>query len=139
MRILSLAVGVISLTVGVQTLTVFAASQFVIRSHDLSVEISSQGQIVGVLLGNEKIKWNVQGQTKLTGCRVEGPVDSEKGNDGVVRFKMKLLCDSDQTRREVRLVEVFSSTRDSVRWEMELDGKGRPGVPGLRPASLSLM
>lgn len=124
MRILSLAIGVISLTVGVQTLTVFAASQFVIRSHDLSVEISPQGQIVGVLLGNEKIRWNVQGQTKLTGCRVEGPVDSEKGDDGAVRFKKKLLCDSDQIRREVHLVEVFSSTRDSVRWEMELDGKG---------------
>ena len=112
MRILSLVIGMISLTVGVQILPVLGASDFVIRSHDLTVELSSQGQIVGVLFGKEKIRWNIHGQTELTGCRVEGPVDSEKGQDGAVRFKKKLLCDADQTRREVHLVEVFSSTRE---------------------------
>ena len=124
MRPLLLFVGVISLAVRVQILPVLGAADYVVRSHDLTVELSSQGQIVGVLMGQEKIRWNIHGQTELTGCRVEGPVQSEKGQDGAIRFKKRLLCDAEQIRREVHLAEVFTPTSSSVRWEMQLDGMG---------------
>src|SRR3990172_11337903 len=108
MRVFSLVFRIFYFTFGVQILSVLGASEYLVRSHDLTVELSSQGQIVGVLVGKEKIRWDIHGQTELTGCRVEGLVQSEKGQDGSVRFKKTLFCDADQTHREVRLVEVFT-------------------------------
>jgi hypothetical protein len=95
MRTFLLVAGVISLAVGVQVLPVLGAADYVVRSHDHTLELSLRGQIVGVLLGKEKIRWNIHGQTELDRCRVEGPVRSEKGQDGAVRFKKKLPCDAE--------------------------------------------
>jgi gamma-glutamylcysteine synthetase len=101
MRTLRLVVGVISITIGVEILPVLGTSHYLVRSHELTVELSSQGQIVGVLVGKEAIRWDIHGQTELAGCRVEGLVQTEKRRDGGVRFKKKSLCDANQTRREV--------------------------------------
>jgi hypothetical protein len=49
MRPLLLFVGVISLAVRVQILPVLGAADYVVRSHNLTVELSSRGQIVAEL------------------------------------------------------------------------------------------
>jgi len=117
---------VIGLILGVAVFPVSGASDYAVRSSDITVELSRNGKIAGVVLGNRKIRWNLLGQTELAGCRVEGKVESGQEKDGGVRFEKRLVCDADGTRREVRLVEVFFPTKDSVRWEMELHGQGPP-------------
>jgi hypothetical protein len=126
MRSFRFVVYVIGLNLGCAVLPALGASGYAIHSPDLTVELARDGKIVGVVLGNKKIRWSALGQTALAGCRIEGKVESERQRDGGVRFKKRLLCDGEGVRREVRLVEVFVPTQDSVRWEMELDGQGPP-------------
>ena len=103
-----------------------AVCDSLVRSPGLSVELSQDGEIVGVTFGNKNIRWDVHGETYLAGCRIEGPVKSQKTNDGGVRFEKTLRCEVDGIQREVEIVEDFLPTRDSVRWNMELDGQGAP-------------
>lgn len=53
MRSLWVVVGVVGLIAGVAILPVLGASDYVVRSHHLTVELSPEGQIIGVLLGEE--------------------------------------------------------------------------------------
>ena len=124
MRKLRIALCGIGLVLGIAVSPVFGTANYLIHFSQITVELSRDGKIVGVVLGKKEIAWHVLGQTHLAGCRVEGPVESQKEKDGGVRFKKSLVCAVNGTRREVRLVEDFFPTKDSVRWEMQLEGVG---------------
>jgi hypothetical protein len=126
MRILRLTICVIILTVGLAITPALGASHYTVRSSGISLDLSRDGRIVGAVLGNNKIKWNALGETALSGCRVNGKVESDQAEDGKVRFKKRLLCDVGGTQREIHLIEEFISTKDSVRWEITVDGQGSP-------------
>ncbi len=102
------------------------ASHYILRSPGLTLELSRDGKIVGAVLGKSKLKWDTLGETALAGCRVEGNVESGQERGGRIQFKKNLRCDAGGTPRELRLVEDFIPTKDSVRWEIELDGQGPP-------------
>ncbi len=121
-----LIVCMMSLMLGGAVSPVFGAADYTLHSAGLTVELSQDGKVVGVILGNNKVRWAVLGRTDLAGCRTEGKVESIREKDGAVRFKKKLLCDSDGKSREVGLTEVFTPTQGSVRWEMNLEGQGPP-------------
>lgn len=95
-----------------------------VQSPNLTVELSSAGKVVGVVLGKNGTQWPMAGQTSLAGCHVEGPVQAEERKNGGVRFTKKLVGEIGGTQREVKLVEDFFPTKDSVRWEIRLDGQG---------------
>ena len=95
-----------------------------VQSPNLTVEFSRQGEIVGLTLGAKQIRWPVQGRTSLAGCRVESTPQVEERKDGGVRFTKTLTGEFSGVRKEVTLYESFSPTKDSVRWEMRLDGHG---------------
>jgi hypothetical protein len=95
-----------------------------VQSPNLTVELSREGEIVGLVLGKKGIGWPVQGRTALAGCRVEGAVQVDERKDGGVRFTKTLVGDAGGVRKEVTLYESFFPTKDSVRWEMRLDGHG---------------
>jgi hypothetical protein len=97
---------------------------FRIESPNLTVELSRQGEIVGLTLGKKQIRWLVQGRTSLAGCRLEGTTQAEERKGGGVRFTRTLVGESGGVRKEVTLYESFFPTKDSVRWEMRLDGHG---------------
>ena len=126
MRILRLTICVIILTVGLAITPALGASHYTVRSSGISLDLSRDGRIVGAVLGNNKIKWNALGETELSGCRVNGKVESDQAKDGKVRFKKRLLCDVGGTQREIRLIEEFIPTKDSVQWEITVDGQGSP-------------
>jgi hypothetical protein len=115
-----------TLMVGVKVFPAFGASDYLVHSPGITVELSRQGEIMNVVLGQERVAWPVLGRTSLAGCRVEGPVESDKKEGGGIRFKKRLACDIGGARKEVRLVEDFLPAKDSVRWEMELEGQGPP-------------
>ena len=91
MRILRLTICVIILTVGLAITPALGASHYTVRSSGISLDLSRDGRIVGAVLGNNKIKWNALGETELSGCRVNGKVESDQAKDGKVRFKKRLL------------------------------------------------
>ena len=103
-----------------------ASSAYRVLSPNLTVELSQEGEIVGVVLGKRGVRWPVQGRTSLAGCRVEGRIEVEQRKDGGVLFKKQLAGDVGGIRREVTLVESFIPTHDSVRWELHIGGQGVP-------------
>ncbi len=123
---LSRVVLVVGCMLGGAVFQVLGASDYTLHSPGLSVILSRDGKIAGVVLGARKIAWNILGETELAGCRVEGPVESAEEKGGGVRFKKRLLCETAREQKALRLVEAFNPTPDSVHWEMELDGEGSP-------------
>jgi hypothetical protein len=95
-----------------------------VQSPNLTVELSREGEIVGLVLEKKQIRWLVQGQTSLAGLRRAGAVEVEERKEGGVRFKKTLVGEAGGARKEVTLYESFFPTKDSVRWEMRLDGHG---------------
>ena len=115
-----------ALILGGGFLSASARAGLVVQAPGIAVEISQDGNITRLKLGNRKLSWNVVGQTALAGCRLQGKVESGRTDGGGVRFKKRLLCDSNGTHREAELTELFMPSKDSIRWEIELDGKGQP-------------
>ncbi len=101
-----------------------ASAAYRVQSPNITVELSQQGEIVGLVPGRKRARWPVQGRTSLQGCRVEGKVQVEERKDGGVRFTKKLVGEVGGAPREVTLYETFFPTKDSVRWEMRLDNRG---------------
>src|ERR1039457_1503834 len=84
-----------------------------VQSPSLTVELSREGEITGLVLGKKGIGWAVQGGTTLAGCRVDGPVQVEERKDGGVRFTRTLVGEMNGARKEVTLYESFFPTKDS--------------------------
>jgi hypothetical protein len=103
-----------------------AQSAYRVESPELTLELSREGEIAGAVIGKRGIRWPIQGGTSLAGCRVEGAVKVENRPDGGVRFTKMLVGESAGTRRGLTLNEIFFPTKDSVRWEMRLEGHGAP-------------
>jgi len=103
-----------------------AKAAFRIQSPNITVELSHEGNVVGVVMGKKGIRWPVRGGTSLVGCSVGGAVLVDERKDGGVRFTKTLAGDFGGARREVTLYESFFPTNNSVRWELRLDGHGSP-------------
>lgn len=99
---------------------------FRVQSPNMTVELSRDGEITGLTLGKKGIVWPVEGRTALKGCRVEGPVKSEEGKDGGIHFIKTLAGEFEGVRKEATLYECFTPTKDSVRWEIRIEGQGAP-------------
>ncbi len=95
-----------------------------VQSPALTVELSSDGELVGVVLG--KKRWRVQGGTRLAGCAVQGAPEAQELKGGGVRFRKKLAGKIDGTHREAMIEEEFLPAKDSVRWEIRVDSSGSP-------------
>jgi len=98
----------------------------VLQTRGVTVRVSGEGAVTSVALGEKKIPWRLLGQTQLAGCRAEGGVARSQGEHGAVRFTKSLACTDAGTARQVELIETFSPTPDSIRWEIELKGHGSP-------------
>ncbi len=99
---------------------------FRIQAPGILVELSQEGEITGLGLGEKKVRWAVAGGTSLTGCRREGPVEAQKLENGGVRFTKRLAGDIGGASRRVTLFESFFPTKNSVRWEIRLETQGSP-------------
>ena len=93
MRSLHLTVCVIILTLGLAITPAVGASNYIVRSSGITLDLSRDGKINGAVLGDRKTEWNTPGETELAGCRVEGKIESAQAKDGKVEFKKRLHCD----------------------------------------------
>ncbi|MGH9469343.1 MAG: hypothetical protein ACRD1N_03250, partial [Terriglobia bacterium] len=100
-----------------------ASPAYRVQSPNLTVELSGDGKVIGIVMGKNRTRWRIAGQTSLAGCHVEGLVQAEERNGGGVRFTKKLMGDIGGKQRNVTLVESFFPAKDSVRWEIHLGGQ----------------
>lgn len=110
---------------GVLCLCACSRGQYVVSSPAIRVKLSSDGQITSVDLGPTRTMHHVLGQTVIQGCSIEGQVKGAKLENGGVRFAKHLKCQEDGSH-ELLLVEEFLPTQDSIRWQIQLEGKGSP-------------
>lgn len=99
-----------------------------VRSPGVILELSPQGEIVGVTLratgpGKRELRRSMRGGTFLAGCPVHH-VTWRRLARGGLEFH-KLLADG-SGKRACTLIERFSPAANSVRWEIEIRGAGDP-------------
>ncbi len=96
---------------------------FKISTKDLTVQISNKGEIKGMWIGNKKIDRPLKAFTEISGCHTEGNPIVKKLEKGGIEFTRTLINDSLKT--SCLLKERFLPTTNSIRWELEISGKGR--------------
>ncbi len=109
------------------SLDAFGRDGYVIRSSNLSVELSQEGKIVGMDIGGKNLHRAVLAETHLERCQLQSPVESAEENGGV-RFVKKLLCPVRYRDdwRDVTVVEEFLPTPQSIRWQVNIETQGLP-------------
>jgi hypothetical protein len=95
-----------------------------ISGGDLTVRVSDAARIVEMTIGKQRLSRAVSAETRLAGCRQEGAVAVRKLDGGGMEFTRSLV--SENPPRKCTLVERFTPTRDSIRWEIEICGPGEP-------------
>lgn len=98
--------------------------EHVVRADNLQVRVTpANGRIVGIRFGADEGERAVSGETVLGGCRLEG-VRSRILQNGTVEFE-KRFVDRTALHRAV-VVERLVPSSDSVRWQIEVRGAGKP-------------
>lgn len=104
-------------------------AKFVVRTAGLTVKLSERGEIVGGVLSH-KDRRNLTAATQLRGCKLVGNPSSRRLKGGGVEFTKELSGRSASHRSA--LVERFLPTRNSVHWEIEVQGSGAPWTTEIR-------
>lgn len=99
-------------------------AKYEVRTAAIRAELSENGEIVGISLQGESTTRKVRGGTHLAGFRRIGPTVVTPLNSGAFEFTHRLT--SENPKRECSLVERFTPTHDSVRWEIVISGSGKP-------------
>jgi hypothetical protein len=92
-------------------------------THGLTIQLTKEGLISGAVFGRDGVLRAITGGTRLAGCSVQGAVVRPTKQRGVLEFEREL---ADARGHRCRLLERFSSTPTSVRWEAEITGLGEP-------------
>ncbi len=106
-----------------------ASIVFEVSAPGLAIELSDAGEIVGARLGRGGWHEALLGETHLAGCTNAGPVTFRQLNGGGVEFAKPLVHAPSGHR--ARLIERFLPSKNSIRWEIEIQGKGDPWSTGI--------
>jgi hypothetical protein len=98
--------------------------RYEVRSPGLTLKLSAEGRIVGLIVGAKRLDRNVLGQTLLEGCRPLGAVGAKTIEGGGMEFTRTMA--GDNPAQKCQVVERFTPTKDSVRWELEILGQVAP-------------
>ncbi|MEN6534427.1 MAG: hypothetical protein ABFD89_12235, partial [Bryobacteraceae bacterium] len=107
-----------------------AAENLTVRSGALAVEVSVEGHIVAVRSGQHRLRRAVDSSTVLAGFTEEGTAVTRRVAEGGVEVARSLV-DASKARR-CRLVERLTPGRESIRWEIEIQGSGTPWTTAIQ-------
>ena len=102
----------------------FTCSAIQLKTKNLTVGISDNGEITSILRSDGKKIAPFQLATDLLGCKVVGYVHSRECEDGSFLVEKKLFNDS--LRSSCLLTEHFIPTKTSIRCELTIKGEGKP-------------
>jgi NPCBM/NEW2 domain/Chitobiase/beta-hexosaminidase C-terminal domain len=113
----------ITLVLFIMTKTIDAAP-YTVQTKNLSLSLSADGRIVAAAMFAEKQSVELEGFTTLDSCQTVGETTAKRLPNGGVEFLRRLADSSGQNK--CRLLERFSPTANSIRWEIEIRGEGKP-------------
>ena len=102
----------------------FACSAIQLKTKNLTVVISDNGEITSMLRSDGKKIAPFHLSNDLVGCKVAGVVHSRVCEDGSFMVEKKLVNDS--LRASCLLTEHFIPTKNSIRCELTIKGEGKP-------------
>jgi hypothetical protein len=100
-----------------------AAAVYTVKGGNLTVKLSAEGQIVALECADKKLPAPVLGDTHACGCRTVGEVKAIPLAGGGFEFTRTIESLLDK-KYSGTLVERFRPTPTSVRWEVEIRGRG---------------
>ena len=100
-----------------------ASLSLIVPGGGLGVRLSDDGRIIDMTIGPKHIKRPIAAETMLAGCQREGEVAARQ-LDGGIEFTKHLLHTA--TGDRCVLVERLRPTGNSIRWEIEIRGQGKP-------------
>lgn len=110
-----------------------AAPAYVVRSPALAVELSREGEIVGLRLpGRSGAHYAMRGATQLAGCLRSGDIASRRLSGGGVEFVRRVK--DPVTGKQCMLAEQFAPTKTSVRWNAQIRGTAGPWSTAIETA-----
>jgi hypothetical protein len=97
---------------------------FILKSKQLTIELNQQGKVTGVTFNRTGLHKPVVAYTTIEGFTSTNDKVIPLADKKSIRFAHALYSDS--LRQSCTLMETFSSTPNSIRWEMEITGGGSP-------------
>jgi hypothetical protein len=98
-----------------------------VASPGLTVHLDRDGAVVGLEAGDWKPA--VIGRTRLGGCRAVGTTTAAELPGGGMAFASRVV---NRDGDSATVVESFTPTADSVRWELTITGAGEPWATAIR-------
>ncbi|MEN9362118.1 MAG: hypothetical protein RL095_3653 [Verrucomicrobiota bacterium] len=95
---------------------------FSVEAAGLTLELDSAGRIVGCKVLRSS-RWNFSASTQLAGLHDADPPQLRRRSGGGVEIRRRL---ADGHGHEAELLECFSPTQDSIRWEIEITSQDAP-------------
>jgi hypothetical protein len=105
-------------------------ARFTVRTERLSVDLSAAGEVVACRLGERQLLRPLRGGSALVQCTNTAFATARELPGGGVEFSRQLVH-ATETAHRARLVERFLPGRDSIRWELEVQGDGAPWTTGI--------
>ncbi len=103
--------------VGVQALNELAVAPYTVAVDNLTIHLDGAGRIAGCLIGPRKLERMLSGETRLEGCRTDGPASARRLEGGGIEFTSRLLGPD---QKHCKMLQRFSPGQASVRWEVDL-------------------
>ncbi len=100
-----------------------AGKTHVVRTKELALELTPDGEIMGLIPGKGRARRAVTGGTALAGCEPAGRTVVQRAAGGAIEFEKTLTSAKGDS---CRLIERFLPTPNSIRWEIEVIGLGKP-------------
>ena len=107
-----------------------SGNEYQIRSSGLVVSLSANGEIKSITIKGKKLEKPVFAFTSIDGCRQEGQTIVTKTDDGGFNFERTFVHDS--LHQSCVLVDKFTPTSTSVRWELKVKGNGEPWTSAIQ-------
>jgi hypothetical protein len=97
---------------------------FILKSNQLTLELSKQGKVTGMTFNRSGVHKSVVAYTAIESFTSTKDMAIPSSDKKSIRFEHAL--NSDSLKKSCSLIEIFSSTPNSIRWEMEIIGDGSP-------------
>ena len=106
-----------------------AQKSFTVRGGDAEISISPNGEITGIRKRSRPWNKHVRGLTALDSCIQVGEARVQETHDRGIQIRREFVSEGGGIRLSV--VDRFTPETSSIRWDMEIDGGGRPFSTGI--------
>lgn len=94
-----------------------------VASPDLKLQLSAQGELIGMIFQKPLTRYAARGRTSLGGFHDSGKIIASKTADGGIRFTRIV---TNRVNRQCTIIERFSPATNAIAWDVELHAEGPP-------------